>query len=127
MNTASIVTVSTLAIMISNLNASLSTTMKRAPTNMFHAPFLLILSLELWTPCEVALWELFSDQTISFSDKAEPATTGRKAVSFPHVQKKFPLHASTHLLDYTEGAELVDSVLDVVRKEAEGTDCLQGG
>jgi hypothetical protein len=35
-----------------------------------------------------------------------------------------------HLLsivpDYTEGAELVDSVLDVVRKEAEGTDCLQG-
>ncbi len=28
--------------------------------------------------------------------------------------------------DYTEGAELVDSVLDVVRKEAEGCDCLQG-
>ncbi|KAM0793693.1 Tubulin beta-1 chain, variant 3 [Microbotryomycetes sp. NB124-2] len=27
---------------------------------------------------------------------------------------------------YTEGAELVDSVMDVVRKEAEGTDCLQG-
>ena len=28
--------------------------------------------------------------------------------------------------DYTEGAELVDQVLDVVRKEAEGTECLQG-
>ncbi|GBN53536.1 Tubulin beta chain [Araneus ventricosus] len=27
---------------------------------------------------------------------------------------------------YTEGAELVDSALDVVRKEAEGCDCLQG-
>ncbi|KAL1380325.1 hypothetical protein pipiens_014289 [Culex pipiens pipiens] len=27
---------------------------------------------------------------------------------------------------YTEGAELVDSVLDVVRKEAEGCDCMQG-
>jgi len=27
---------------------------------------------------------------------------------------------------YTEGAELVDAVLDVVRKEAEGCDCLQG-
>ena len=27
---------------------------------------------------------------------------------------------------YTEGAELVDSVLDVVRKESEATDCLQG-
>ena len=26
---------------------------------------------------------------------------------------------------YTEGAEMVDSVLDVVRKEAEGCDCLQ--
>ena len=27
---------------------------------------------------------------------------------------------------YTEGAELIDSVLDVVRKEAEGCDCFQG-
>jgi len=27
---------------------------------------------------------------------------------------------------YTEGAELIDSVLDVTRKEAEGCDCLQG-
>ena len=27
---------------------------------------------------------------------------------------------------YTEGAELVDSVLDVVRKESEGCDLLQG-
>ena len=27
---------------------------------------------------------------------------------------------------YTEGAELVDAVLDVIRKEAEACDCLQG-
>ena len=27
---------------------------------------------------------------------------------------------------YTEGAELIDSVLDIVRKEAENCDCLQG-
>jgi tubulin beta len=27
---------------------------------------------------------------------------------------------------YTDGAELIDSVLDVVRKEAESCDCLQG-
>ncbi|XP_037943368.1 tubulin beta chain-like [Teleopsis dalmanni] len=27
---------------------------------------------------------------------------------------------------YTEGAELIDSVLDVLRKESEGCDCLQG-
>ena len=32
-------------------------------------------------------------------------------------------NASGH---YTEGAELVDNVMDVVRKEAEGADCLQG-
>ena len=38
------------------------------------------------------------------------------------------LRISSHKcpLDYTEGAELVDQVLDVVRKEAEGTECLQG-
>ena len=35
-------------------------------------------------------------------------------------------YLTSGFLDYTEGAELVDSVLDVVRKEAEGTDCLQG-
>merc|ERR1711916_245062 len=29
-------------------------------------------------------------------------------------------------MGYTEGAELIDSVLDVVRKEAENCDCLQG-
>ena len=27
---------------------------------------------------------------------------------------------------YTEGAELIDSVMDIVRKEAESCDCLQG-
>ena len=27
---------------------------------------------------------------------------------------------------YTEGAEIVDQAMDVIRKEAEGTDCLQG-
>jgi tubulin beta len=27
---------------------------------------------------------------------------------------------------YTEGAELVDSIMDVVRKEAESCDCIQG-
>lgn len=32
----------------------------------------------------------------------------------------------TYSVDYTEGAELVDSVLEVVRKESEGVDCLQG-
>lgn len=36
------------------------------------------------------------------------------------------VHTFYWSIDYTEGAELVDAVLDVVRKEAEGSDCLQG-
>lgn len=36
------------------------------------------------------------------------------------------VHPIYWFIDYTEGAELVDAVLDVVRKEAEGSDCLQG-
>jgi len=33
----------------------------------------------------------------------------------------------THVpTDYTEGAKFVDAILDVVQKEAEGTDALQG-
>lgn len=51
-------------------------------------------------------------------------TTGLKDVRVFLVSSKICLRESG--LDYTEGAELVDSVLDVVRKEAEGTDCLQG-
>ena len=31
-----------------------------------------------------------------------------------------------HMYEFFLGAELVDSVLDVVRKEAESCDCLQG-
>jgi tubulin beta len=50
------------------------------------------------------------------------------------MKKKLPTHSDSFVLvsfhlhqgHYTEGAELVDSVLDVVRKEAEGCDCLQG-
>ncbi len=41
-----------------------------------------------------------------------------------HITKQFTmLQAKGH---YTEGAELIDSVLDIVRKEAESCDCLQG-
>ncbi|KAF8317422.1 tubulin nucleotide-binding domain-like protein [Clavulina sp. PMI_390] len=50
---------------------------------------------------------LFRPNNLS-SGKVVLITTGRRAVH------------------YTEGAELVDQVLDVVRKEAEGCDCLQG-
>lgn len=43
------------------------------------------------------------------------------------------MHTSNHQItilfpvsDYTEGAELVESVLDVVQKQVEGVDSLQG-
>jgi tubulin beta len=39
----------------------------------------------------------------------------------------YPKQSFKVLIDsYTEGAELVDQVLDVVRREAEGCECLQG-
>ena len=58
--------------------------------------------------------------------RAAQATTGprvRAFASIPRSQKELTMQGAGH---YTEGAELVDNVLDVVRKEAEGCDCLQG-
>jgi hypothetical protein len=84
----------------------------------------------------------FSAQTILSLARVVPGTIGRKDVSEQFLLTKDSpiwtlfLRASLSLLghliltnppaDYTEGAELVDAVLDVVRKEAEGTDALQG-
>ena len=53
-------------------------------------------------------------------------TTGRKDVSSFLSSGRVWGVSDTRQTDYTEGAELVDSVLDVARREAEGTDCLQG-
>ena len=39
---------------------------------------------------------------------------------------QYPISIGLTTTSYTEGAELVDQVLDVVRREAEGCDCLQG-
>ena len=51
---------------------------------------------------------------------------GRTCFSAPRDSCRVGYSFDTCLADYTEGAELVDQVLDVVRKEAEGTECLQG-
>lgn len=51
---------------------------------------------------------------------------GRKPMVFLIFLLQCLMNENTFWSDYTEGAELVDAVLDVVRKEAEGTDCLQG-
>ena len=57
-----------------------------------------------------------------------PVTTGPKDVRIWTTCDSYQVRRcfDTCLVDYTEGAELVDQVLDVVRKEAEGTECLQG-
>lgn len=54
-----------------------------------------------------------------------PETIGRKGVSIL-IKNAYNPRLTRVVSDYTEGAELVDQVLDVVRKEAEGTECLQG-
>jgi hypothetical protein len=64
--------------------------------------------------------EAYFGQTILCSGKAEPATIGRK-VTF-HLQ----IFNSVFLGHYTEGAELIDNIMDIIRKEAENCDCLQG-
>jgi tubulin beta len=63
--------------------------------------------------------------TISLEVNPELETIGPKVsqrnrvIKGRHVYLPSPGH-------YTEGAELVDQVLDVVRKEVENCDCLQG-
>ena len=105
-------------------SASRSTTMRSGLTNMFLVLFWSILSPELWTLSAPVLLAVFSAPTTSSLDRVVLVTTGQKDVSRSSCNQ---IYLSLNLyLDYTEGAELVDSVLDVVRKEAEGTDCLQG-
>jgi hypothetical protein len=69
-------------------------------------------------PSKLALSAIYFAQTTLSLDNPVQATTG---------QRDSTRHSSnwTHI-SYTEGAELVDQVLDVVRREAEGCDCLQG-
>jgi hypothetical protein len=50
----------------------------------------------------------------------------REGVFFRALPIIFFVNTHRFILDYTKGVELVDSVLDVVRKEGEGTDCLPG-
>ena len=55
-----------------------------------------------------------------------PVVTANSFFNLPQSVLRVELTCCLVFLDYTEGAELVDAVLDVVRKEAEGTDALQG-
>lgn len=113
----------TRGIMTSNSSASRYTTMRSVPTSTFLVLSWLISSPGQWTPSDPALLVTFSGLTILSLVKVVLVTTGRKDVRIHSILSVAML---MKFIDYTEGAELVDSVLDVVRKEAEGTDCLQG-
>uniref|UniRef100_A0A8C9GK32 Tubulin/FtsZ GTPase domain-containing protein n=1 Tax=Piliocolobus tephrosceles TaxID=591936 RepID=A0A8C9GK32_9PRIM len=81
---------------------STCTTMRLLVTNTYLGPSWWIWSLAPWTPSGLDPSARSSGQTTSCLARAELGITG------------------------PEGAELVDSVLDVVRKESESCDCLQG-
>lgn len=124
--------VSTKARMTSSLNASTCTTMKLAQINTFLVRSLLTSSPALWSTFVLVHWAVYSARTTLSSAKVVLVTTGQKDVRkcfFDAFSRNYFDGWTLMVLsvtDYTEGAELVDSVLDVVRKEAEGTDGLQG-
>jgi tubulin beta len=81
--------------------------MKQLEEDMSQEPFLWILNQEQWTQLELDHSDnLFRPDNFVFGQTGAGNNW-----------------AKGH---YTEGAELIDSVLDVARKEAEGCDCLQG-
>jgi hypothetical protein len=129
MNMVSTPLVATTATLICSSNVSTSTSTKLRVANMCHE---LCSSISSQAP-----WIRFA---------AAPSANSFDLTTLSLVTHR--VHASSTLLSlalllrvftgqsgagnnwakghYTEGAELVDSVLDVVRKEAESCDCLQG-
>ena len=103
-----------------------STTMKPLAESMFPGLCSLILSLEPWTASAAVLMDKSSGLTILSLASLVLETIGQKATT-QRVRQIFcgVLRAFHHRIIYS-GAELVDSVLDVVRKESESCDCLQG-
>jgi len=71
-------------------------------------------------PSKLVLSAIFSVLTTLSLDSRVQETIGPRDSTLSTVIQ------SLTITSYTEGAELVDQVLDVVRREAEGCDCLQG-
>lgn len=132
----------TTVTVISSQKESMSTTMRPLVANMSQEPSSSTWSPVPWTPLDLDLLDKSSDQTTLSLDRVVLETTGPRYASvwfaapeavirllscslfiiFLDFNVFFPVFQG----HYTEGAELVDSVLDVVRKEAESCDCLQG-
>lgn len=124
----------------------MSTTMKpQRLERMCLVPSWLTSSQVLWTRFAPVPLVSYSAQTTSYSVSQELVTTGPKATTqrvstwfhWYHCHGyrqagRLPSLLSSRSLTAAffpappAGAELVDAVLDVVRKEAEGCDCLQG-
>lgn len=95
---------------------------------MCHEQFLWTLSLAQWIPYVQDLLGSSLDLIILFSDNLvwfRNIKFERFVIKFLKINK---LGAGNNWAKghYTEGAELIDSVMDVVRREAEHCDCLQG-
>lgn len=94
-----------------------------------------------WTRCVSRLWVCFSDRITLFmvnrvlvSIENVPQQTISLMLSSQTLYRWWDIHKNLLFLKgnnwakghYTEGAELVDHILDVMRKESESCDCLQG-
>ncbi|XP_038624030.1 tubulin beta chain-like [Tachyglossus aculeatus] len=105
MNTVSIQLAVTMVTVTCNWRESTFTIMKPLVTNTFREQSWWIWSPARWTRSDLDASARSSDLiTLYLSSAGNNWAKGH----------------------YTEGAELVDSVLDVVRKESESCDCLQG-
>jgi hypothetical protein len=106
----------------SSWRGSMSTIMRPMVASMCPGRSWWTWSLAPWTVSGLALWGRSSAQTTLSLDSLELGITGLRVIIL-RVRNTLPV--SEYCIHYT-GAELVDSVLDVVRKESEGCDCLQG-
>ena len=97
---------------------------------MFPEPFSSIWNPVPWTLSAQDHTDKYSAPITLFSVNLEQETTGPRVttqkVQINCVLLKKRYRKLTFSLPLSSGAELVDSVLDVVRKESESCDCLQG-
>lgn len=125
MSTVSTQLVPTMVTLISSSRGSTFTITRPLVENTSQGLSWSILSLEPWTPSALDLLDKSSDLITSF-------LVSLFIVIFLNLNLKLFFIGQSGAGNnwakghYTEGAELVDSVLDVVRKEAESCDCLQG-
>lgn len=137
MSMASIQQVRMSVTMTCSWNVSMCITVKWMAQSMCRARLWLIWSRAQSIRFACHRMDVFSDQIISFTHNLEPVSQWISSLYliFGHsspigwdsfVFSLISLGNNWAKGHYTEGAELIDSVFDVIRKEAEGCDCLQG-